>query len=158
QRQKLFRKLVRTIVVGRTRDQGRKSVGTHEGTDQEVRASLRRRIRTARMNRRVFIGKSALRDIAIHFIGRNMDKTVYAQLARNLEKNKGSSDIGCDGGIRFVNAAIDMGLGREMNNRVTALHRSFNGERVTDIPFDETVVRVASGGREIYRIPSIGKL
>ena len=72
QRDQLFRKLVRTVVVGAAGDGYRQTVGAVISHDQEICGGLGGTVRAAGMDRRIFREekvRAVNRKITVHFIG-----------------------------------------------------------------------------------------
>src|ERR1700740_2468219 len=94
QRQEFFGELVWAVIVRRARDQSGKFVGAHIGENQKVRGRLGSGIGTAWPQRRVFAGEGVWREIAIDFIGGNVNEARYGEAASDLQQSESSSDVG----------------------------------------------------------------
>src|ERR1700676_2640908 len=90
QRQKLFGKLEGAIIVGRTSDQRGEFVGAHVGTNQEVRGSLGSGVGATRLEGKIFAGERIWSDVAINFVGRNVNEARYGELTSHLQESEGS--------------------------------------------------------------------
>src|SRR6202158_5351197 len=85
-RQEFFGELIGTVVVRGAREQSWKLVSAHVGANKEIRGGLGSRIGTAWLNRRVFGGEGSWSDVAIDFVGRNVNEARYGELASKLKE------------------------------------------------------------------------
>lgn len=145
QRDELFRKMVRTVVVRAARNRRRQLVRAVVSHDQEVRAGLRSRIRARRLEVRLLREeqiRTVERQIAINLIGRNLMIAVDAVLAAGIEQHARADDIRLQENLRILNRAVDMRLRREIDDdiRLLLLKNAVNRLAVRDIRTDELEV------------------
>src|SRR5260221_4889001 len=62
---KFFWKLIRAVIVGRSRDHRGKLVSSDVRPNQEIRSRLRRGVRTARLQGEAFVSEHVWRNVAI---------------------------------------------------------------------------------------------
>src|SRR5207247_6909208 len=74
ERQKFLGELIWTVVVRGPSDHRGKLVSANVRPSQKIRGGLRRGVRTARLQREIFIRKDPWRNVTIHFVSGNMHK------------------------------------------------------------------------------------
>jgi hypothetical protein len=139
------------VVVGNTGDDAWNAIGTHIGANQEIRGRFGGGIGTSGLQGRILIGKGAGRHIVLDFILGNMEEAGNLHFARYLKKDERSGDIGFNDLSRCVDAAIQVGFGREMEYGVATSHGRFDCVGIADIPFDEAIVRNLGNRGEVAR-------
>src|SRR5580692_692936 len=87
-----------------------------------------------------------------------MHKACHRKLADSLQNRESTIDICLNYGRRFVNAPVDMGLCRKMNNRVAATHRCFQNGSIADIASHKCVMGITSDRLKIRQVPCICQL
>src|SRR6266478_989885 len=138
--QEFFRELVGTVIVRGARDQSRKFVSAHVGANQEIGGGLGSGIGAARLERRVFTGMSSRSDIAVDFIGGNVNEARYGEFASDLEEGERASYVGLNYRSGLVNTPVDVRFGGEVDDGITTAHGGFCRDGVTDVAFDESIV------------------
>ena len=78
-------------------------------------------------------------------------------LAGGFEQDVGSVDVGLDEGAGVLDRAVDVGLGSEVDDRLTAGDRPGDGGRVGDVALDE-VDGARRDGREVLGPARVGEL
>ena len=135
-----------------------KSIRAHIRAHQQIGASLRCGVGAARLERRVFVRESAGRNVPIDFVGGNMNEALDSKLARYLQHHKGSGNVGVNRSGGFINAAVDMGFGGEVNYRVAPFHRGLDRGGVADVALDEVVARIIRDRIKICQVPGVSEL
>src|SRR6266851_353526 len=157
QRQEFFGELVGTVVVRGPSDQSGKLVGANVGANQKIRGRLGRGIGTAWLERRVFAGMSSCSDVAIDFIGGNVNEARNGKLASDLEEGEGPSDIGLYYGSGFVNASVDVRFGSKMDDGIATAHGGFCRDGVANVTFNELIAGTMRNRVEVREIASVGE-
>src|SRR5271156_6445259 len=78
-------------------------------------------------------------------------------LARDLQKHKCARDIRFDHGCRLIDTAVDVRLGREMNDGLATGHGRFDGGRIANIALDKGVLRTIRDGIKVREISSVSQ-
>src|SRR5258708_699343 len=138
-RQEFFGKLVGTVVVRGASDQSGKFVGAHVGANQEVRGSLGSGIGTAWLERRIFAGVGSRSDIAIDFIGGNVNEARYGEPASDLKKSERPGDVSLYHRSGFVDASVDVRFSSEVDNGIATAHGGFRRDGVANVTFNELI-------------------
>ena len=163
QRNQLLRKMVRTVVVGAARDGHRQSVGAVIRHDQQIRRRLGRRIRTARVDRRLLREEQIRpveRQIAVDLVGRDLMIPPDAVLAAGVHQHGGADDVGLQKDLGVFNRAVDMALGGEIHHdiRMLLLEQAVHARSVADIRLDKPELRMRHHRRERAQIARIRQL
>src|ERR1700674_3251130 len=126
ERNKLFGKLVGTVIIGAVGGQNRKAVGMVIGADQMIGSRLGRGVRTVRSVRGGLAeGRVVGSERSVDFVGRDMQETERGAIglgkrqpvgSRFLEQTECAVDVGADEIIGAVDGAVDMALGGEVND------------------------------------------
>src|SRR6266567_5559743 len=133
ERNQLFRKLPRPIVVRAVRGERRQPVGVMVGTNQMIRARFRRSVGAVRRIRCGFrkwwiVGPERTVDL----VGRHMQKPEARALglverapvaAHNVEQRERADQVGGDEICRSVDRAVDMALGGKVEDRARPVLR-----------------------------------
>ena len=106
----------------------------------------------------MFVGERSGRNVAVDFVGRDVDETLEVELARDLEQSESAGDVGFDDRRGLIDAAIDVRLGCEMNDGIAAVHGRFDASGVANVAFDETILRMVCDRIEVPKIPGVGQL
>src|SRR6266436_6921396 len=149
ERQEFFRELVGTVIVRGASDQSGKFVGSHVGTNQEIGGSLGSRIRTAWLERRAFACVSSWSDVAVDFIGGNVNEARYGEFASDLEENKCTGDVGLNYRGGLVNTPVDVRFSGEMDDGITTAHGALCRDGVANVAFDESIARMMRNRVEV---------
>ena len=94
-----------------------------------------------------------VRDAAYEGLPYRRRRELHARAAAVLEQRAGPDHVSAGEGVLVVDRAVDMGLGGEVDDRVTALHRLTHGGGILDGALDQlgTV-------RQVLAPPGIGEL
>ena len=169
QRNKLFRKLIRSVIVGAVGDVCRESVGIHIGLHQHVRAGLAGRVRAVwRIGRGLIEIAAVLLEGAVYLVRGHMKKSLVLLIAsvrilpgssRTVEHDSRSQNIGLHEHLGIFDASVHMALRRKMNHPVNIILRKNpgNGILITDIRSDKGVVLSLLHFLQILQIPRIGQ-
>ena len=170
QRDQLFRKLPRTVVVRAVGRQRGQPVGVAVRAHQMIGTGLRGRVGTVRsVGRRLGKRRIVGTERAVHFVSRHMQQTEARALglrqcapigAGRLEQRKRADDVGLDELGRSVNRAIDMALGREIEHGPRPVHRQqrLDLRAIADVAADEQVPRIPFQRGEVAQVAGVGKL
>ena len=77
--------------------------------------------------------------------------------ACDLEKHEGAGNIRFNHRRRFIDTAVDVRLGGEMNDRLAPGHGRFDGGRVANIALDKFVLRIVRDGIEVLEISGVSQ-
>src|ERR1700746_2364985 len=127
ERHKFFGELIRAVVVRGTSDPRGKLVSADVRPNQEIRGRLRRGVRTARLQWKIFIGEDTWGNVTIHFISGNMNKSGHRHFTCYFEQNESARNVGLNYRSWLVDTPVDMGLCGEMYNGITTTHCCFYG-------------------------------
>ena len=168
QRDQLFRKLMRSVIVRAVGEQDRQPIGMAPRSHQMVGRRLGGRIGRARIVAGLFGEISFVRQRAIDLVGRDMQEPkvfgARAELApmrkRGLEQDIGADDIGVDEFGGPVDRSVDVTFGRQMHHRVgiEARKNLGDGRTIADIGAAELIARMALHRSERGEIAGIGQL
>ena len=159
----------RAVVVAAVRSERRQAVGVVPGSDQVVARRLARRIRAVRLVGVGFAkGRIVLGEAAVDLVGRDVQEAerlllVRRQLrpvrARRFEQVERSLHIGADELGRTVDAAVDVALGREMDDGARPMGREKAVEQrpVADVAADEHMALVAVERRQVLGVAGVGE-
>jgi hypothetical protein len=158
QRDQLFGKLIRPVVVRRPRDDDGYLVSGPIAVGEPVRARLARRIGITRFE---FIGLAtrARRHASVHLVSRNLDEARQSRrTARRLEQHERPFDVGLDEFTSGENRSIDMCFRREMDDDVRLLDERCADGRIADIAVHESMARIRHHVVEVLSPPRVGQL
>ncbi len=168
-RDQFFRKVERPVVVGAVAEQHRQTIGALPGADQMVGRGLAGRIgRTGRIGRVLGEGGVAGGQVAVDLVGGNMVQAKgaapgFGQVlpigAGRLQQAVGADDIGLDKRRRPVDGTIDMGLGRQVHDRLglEAGEHGTDPRLVGDIGLDQFVAGVGGNARQRLQVAGVGQ-
>src|SRR6266436_6591722 len=139
-REEFFGKLVGTVIVRGASDQSGKFVRANVGAYQEVRASLGSGIGAAWLERRIFAGVGSRSDIAIDFVGGDVNEARYGEPASDLKEGERPSDVGLYYRSGFVDASVDVRFGSEVDDGIATAHGSFRRDGVANVTLNELIV------------------
>src|SRR6266566_2852176 len=145
--------LVRTVGVRAASNRSVDAVGSNGGEYLEVAARLRGCVRARRAERIVFARGAAFGHVAVDLVGRDLNEA-QAVLPRVVEENVGAQDIRLDELSGAEDRAVDMGLCREVEDRLTARGYPCKHVAVGDGPLNELDV----GAIEVRPIARVGEL
>jgi hypothetical protein len=74
---------------------------------------------------------------AVDFVGRDLDVALHVQLARVVQEVVGALDVGLDEARRFLDGAVDVRLGGEVEHDLRARHRLAHRLWVADVALHE---------------------
>src|SRR4029077_13753331 len=106
-------------------------------------------IGAAWLERRNFAGVSSWSDVAIDFIGGNVNEARYGEFASHLEKGERPSDVGLNYGSGLVNAAVDVRFGGEVDDGIATAHGGLRRDRVANVTFHELIAGMACNRVEV---------
>ena len=165
----LFREVVGAVVVGAVGGQHRQAVGMAVGTDQMVAGGLAGGVWAVGFVTVGFgEGGVVLGEGAIDFVGRDMEETegVFGLVSEltvvgthRFKQAEGADDVGLDEVFGSVNAAVDLGFGREIDDSARLMFSEQLGDEieVVDAAFDEGVAGIAFQRGEVFQIARVGQ-
>ncbi len=159
----LFRELVGAVVVGTATDGHGQAVGAVVGHHQEVGAGLGGAVRGACMDR-CFLRKEQVRpvqgQVAVDLVGGDLVEALHTVLPAGIHQNLGAENVGLQEDTGILNAAVNMGFRREVDNDVGLLlcEETVHRRPVTDVRPDEAEVRLVHDGRQGRYVPRVGEL
>ena len=152
QRDELLRILVRAVRVRAAGDRGGDAERADVGLDEQVAGGLRRAVR-ARRPQRVGLARGAARlEVAVDLVGRDLDE-LLPRLAQVLEQHLGAAELGAAELLGAEDRAVDVRLGREVDDRVAAARRPGDVLRHGDV----AVVELDAVG-QVGAVPGVGQL
>src|SRR5260221_2058003 len=154
-RQEFFGELEGTVIVRGASDQSGKFVRANVGANQEVRASLGSGIGTAWLERRIFAGVAPRSDIAIDFVGGNVNEARYREPASDLEEGERPGDVGLYYWSGFVDASVDMRFGSEVNDGIATAHGGFRRDGVANVTFNELIAGMMRNRVKVRQIANV---
>src|SRR5688572_15172284 len=158
QRDDLFGKLVRAVVVRGARDDHRHVVRRPITVGQAIGAGLARRIRVARPQL-VGLGARAFGHAAVDFVGRNLHEALQAGVpSRRFEQDERALDVGLDEIARRHDRAVDVGLRGEMHDVVGRFDQRPGHRRIADVAVHERVAGVVHHVVQVFAAPRVGQL
>src|SRR5579883_171639 len=86
-----------------------------------------------------------------------MNKFFDSGGAGGIEEHLRSQNVGADEGTGVENAAIDMALGREMDDAVNALDGGPHGLAVGNVAMHEAIARIVSRIRQVRQVAGVGQ-
>ena len=158
QRDQLLGELVRAVIIGAARDHCVHAVRVIGGTDQKIGRGLAGGVRTIRGQRRGLAERRLLGfERAVDFIGRDLNIARGSGLSGRVQQALGSQDIRPQERHGVVDRAVDMALGREIDDGVVASPRQPVSEpwTVGDIAMDEMISRIGGEFGEVVGITSV---
>jgi hypothetical protein len=93
----------------------------------------------------------------VDLVGRNLDVPLVTVPPRRFEQDPRAVDIGLDERARIEQRAIDVRLGREVDDDVGVLRGAVDDLGVADIAANERVAGVALQVPDVLRITSVGE-
>ena len=142
------------VGVRAARDERVDAVGAHVGEHLQVAAGLRRRVRTRRRGSGVLAARRRPeRDVPVHLVGRDLN-VAKAVPARVVEQHLRAEDVGEDELGRPEDRAVDVRLGREVDDRrrsraAAARPRRRRRCRPVELVLDAVEVRAVARVREL---------
>ena len=163
ERDELFRKLIRPVVIRAARDRDRQTVGASVRAHEQVGRRLGAAVGRARAQRRL-LGKQQLRpverQVAVDLIGRDLMEADVSVFAAGVHEHGRADDVRLQKQRRVGDRAIHMALGREVDDHVGALLGKEGIDRLTvaDVHPGKAEIRLAEQRRERGEIAGIGEL
>jgi len=170
QRDQFFGEVERPVVVRAVGQQYRQPVGAVPGADQVVGRCLAGRIRRAwRVGRGLGEQVVDAVQVAIHFVGGNMVEAEGAFFrlgqgqpvgAGSFEQAVGTDDIGLDKVRRPVDGTVNVGLGRQVHDRLGLETRNDRADRrlIDDISLHELVAGIGGNALQRFQVTGVGQL
>ena len=169
QRNELFREVVGAVVVGAVGGEHRQAVGVVVGAHEVVAGGLARRVRAVGFvavgfgEGRIVLGKRA-----VDFVGGDVEKAEVVLRfggeavpvgAHGFEQAEGADDVGLDEIFRAVDAAVNVRLGRKIDDGAGLVLGEQPGDEleIADVALDEVVARVAAQGCEVFEVAGVGE-
>src|SRR5262249_37246228 len=120
QRDQLLGKLARAVVVAAAGDHRVHAEGVVRGPDQMLGSRLGGRVGAVRVVGGLLPEKGGvvLRQAAHDFVGGDQDEAAHAAGAGGVEQDLRTQDVGAEEGVGGGDAAVHVGLGREVHDRV----------------------------------------
>ena len=157
ERDELLRVLARPVVVRRPRDDHRHAVGRPVAVGQPVGCRLGGRVRVAGPQL-VRLPARTLGDAAVDLVGRDLHETTeVGRLARCVEQHERAEDVGPDEGAGALQRAVDVRLGREVDDDLRPPHQRPGDGGVGDVAMHEAVARVVVEVGQVLAPPRVGQ-
>ena len=159
----LLRELVRAVVIGAAGDGHGHAVGAMPRLHEEVGRRFRGGIRAGCMEGRGLCEEeifSLKRQVAVHFIRRDLMETTDAIESARIEEHAGAHDVRLEENARGGDGAVHMALCGKVHHHVGLFFfkQLVNEFSVCDVSAHEGKARVIPDGRERLEIPRIGEL
>ena len=159
----LLRELVWTIIVGAAGDGHGHAVGAVPRLHEKVGRRFRGGIRAGRMERRGLSEEEVFpleRQVAVHFVGRDLMETADAVEAAYIEEHAGAHDVRLEEDARVGDGAVHVALRSEIHHHVGLfLFKQLIDEvPICDISPHEGEAGLLPDGREGLQVPRIGEL
>ncbi len=158
QRNDLFRKLKRSVVVRRAGDDHGHLVGGPVAVRQPVCAGLRGRIGVPRFEL-VGLAARSLRHAAVHLVGGDLHEAAEPWRATGgLEQHEGADHVRSQELFGGHQRPVDVRLGREVDDDVGGFDQGGGHRGVRDVAVDERVPRVAHEIAQRLHAPGVREL
>ena len=169
QRNQLFRKLIRSVVIRTVRDIGREMIGIHIGLYEQIAPRLGGTVGTVRCIGRRFVEiTTVLRKRTVDLVRGHMEKLLIFLktavlplpcLLCRIQHGCRSKHIGFDKYLRVENTPIHMGFRCKMHDTVNLIlcKNLLDGRSVTDIRLDKGIIVLLLHLPQIFRISRIGQ-
>ncbi len=168
QRDQLFGKVIRPVIVRTVRNESRKIVGARPGRNQVIGCSLRRRIGRTRVVRRRLDEQAFSAERSVDLIGRDVQEAESLALGRRqrepigprrLQHREGPDDVGLNERVAARYRAVDVAFGRQMDDMVRreACERLGDRAPVANVDFGELVVGRVVDPRQGLQIAGVGE-
>ena len=163
ERDELFRKLIRPVVIRAARDRDRQAVGASVRAHEQVGRSLGAAVGRARVQRRL-LGEQQLRpverQVAVDLVGRDLMEADVSVFTAGVHEHGRADDVRLQKQRRVGDRAIHMALGREVDDHVGTLLGKEGIDRLTvaDVHPGKAEIRLAEQRRERGEIAGIGEL
>ena len=158
QRDELLDVLTRADVVRWPRDDDGQAICLDVGAALHLGAGFTRRVWAARVQGVRLLRCLVLRHVTVHFIGRHVQKSLYARLARRLKQHIGAVDIRLNESARLHERAVDVRLGGEVDDAGRPFHQLADERRVCDIALDEPISRIVGDIAQVVLVAGVGQL
>ena len=163
ERDEFFGEMIGPVVVGTARNGHGKSIRSVICEHKKVRPRLGGGIGARRMQRRLLRKKEVgpvERQIAVHFIRRDLMITPDAVLAAGVHQYGRADDVGLQKDARILDGAVDVALRREVDDDVGMLLLEEFVDRlaIADVRLHEAEVGVIHHAPERGQIARIGEL
>ncbi len=122
----------------------------------EVRAGLGRRVRRARLERVVLLGRPLLHR-PVDLVGADVDDAPDLEAASGVHDDVGPEAVGVDEVVGPDDGAIDVALGSEVHHGVDSGHGHLQRARIADVALDEGVARVVVDILERGQVAGVGE-
>ena len=163
ERDELFRKLIRPVVIRAARDRDRQAVGASVCAHEQVGRRLGAAVGRARVQRRL-LGEQQVRpverQVAVDLVGRDLMEADIPVFAAGVHEHGRADDVRLQKQRRVGDRAIHMALGREVHDHVGVLLGKEAVDRLTvaDVRLDKAEIRLPEQRRERGEIAGIGEL
>ena len=159
----LLRKLVRAVVVGAAGDGHGHAVGAVPCLYEEVGRRFRGRVRAGRMEGRGLCEEKVFpleRQVAVHFVGRDLMETTEAVEAARIEEYAGPHDVRLKEDARVGDGAVHVALCGEVHHHVGffVFKQLVNEFSVCNVSAHEGEARFIPDGCKRLEVPRIGEL
>ena len=122
----------------------------------QVAARLGRRVgRTG--PERVRLGEGPFLDRAVHLVGGDVQESVDADLAGDLAQHIGAQTVGAHELVGGDDGPVDVALGREVDDRVVAVHGRADRVTVADVAVDEAQASIALQVGQVVAVAGVGQ-
>ncbi len=170
ERDQLFRELEGAVVVRAVRDQGRQAVRLPEGADEVVGRGLRGGVGRVRSVGRPLREGARRPERPVDLVGgdvKEAERAARRRVAfagemgpRGVQELERAVDVRPDEGPGFVDRAVDVALGGEIDHRGRRVLAEEGADRlaVGDVPLHERVPRVGGHVGKAVEVPRVGQL
>ncbi len=168
ERNQLFWKVQRPVIVAAVGDQRGQPVGVVPGANQVVAGRFGRGVRRVGRVRRLFMeGRVVRRERAVDLVSGNMQEAEFCLVgqrlivcARGLQQSKRAVDVGLQKCFRARDRAVHMRLRGEVHDRrrLVLFKQRRDQSGVVDIAVHEGVRGVLLHGRQVFRVAGVGQL
>src|SRR5262249_50591597 len=95
---------------------------------------------------------------AVDLVGADVQEAGDLQLLHRLEQREHAEDVGPKKRVGLHQRAVDVRLGRKVQDRVDASHHVTYDLRVAHVALHEHVTRIAREVGQVCRVPGVGQL
>ena len=162
QRNQLFREMIRAVIVRTARNRHRHAERAVVRLHEQVSTCLARRVRAGGVNRG-FLGEKQVgtikRQVAVHFVSRNLMIALDSVLAARVEQHLRTHDVGLQENGRILNRAVNVALRCEVNYDfwLFLLENAVNRLTVSNIRLDKLEMRIVYHRRKRLHVACVGQ-
>ena len=156
-RHQLLGVLVGAVVVGAASDEQREVEALRVGLGDVLATGLARGVWAARP-KSVGLDGTTLCDVAIHLICADEQEDLVTVLARRLAQHCGAAHVGVDEGERVHQRAVDVRLGREVDDRIHLAGQRVDQPCIADVAVDEAIALLGFELEEVAEVACVREL